>query len=149
MLAALLPHTRWTLLDAMAKRTSFLAQAVRDLGYGERVEVVTGRAEDVVVGRRGAFGLVTARGFGPPAPTAECAAPYLAVGGALVVSEPPGSTGARWPSNGVRILGLQVDAVMPGPPAFVRLRAHSACPPRFPRRVGMAFKRPLFHVEPA
>ena len=40
---------------------------------------------------RGQFDLVTARSFGRPAVTAECAAPFLRREGLLVVSEPPDS----------------------------------------------------------
>ena len=47
---------------------------VADLGWADRVRVVRARAEEA--GRRedlrGTFDLVVARGFGPPAVTAEC-----------------------------------------------------------------------------
>jgi 16S rRNA (guanine527-N7)-methyltransferase len=147
VLADALPRTRWVLLDAMAKRTAFLHEAVEELGWHDRVEVVTGRAEELARERRGTADVVVARGFGPPAVTAECAAPLLREDGALVVSEPPGSTGERWPAEGLAELGLALDLVAAGPPAFVRLRAVEACPARYPRRNGVPAKRPLFHVE--
>ena len=147
VLAAALPDTRWTLLDAMTKRTAFLQEAVDELGWTDRVEVVTGRAEELAQARRGTVDVVVARGFGPPAVTAECAAPLLRAGGSLVVSEPPGTTGARWPAEPLSELGLVLELADPGPPAFVRLRAAVPCPERFPRRTGVPAKRPLFHVE--
>ena len=49
---------------------------------------------------------MTARSFGPPAATAECAAPLLAVGGLLVVSEPPDGPD-RWPADALAALGLE------------------------------------------
>jgi len=147
VLAAALPRTRWVLLDAMTKRTAFLEEAVRELGWAQRVEVVTGRAEELARQRRGMADVVVARGFGPPAVTAECAAPLLRLGGAMVVSEPPGSGGERWPAGGLAELGLQLDEVVSGPPTFVRLRAVATCPSRYPRRTGVPSKRPLFHVE--
>ena len=63
---------------------------VRGLWLGDRVEVWCGRAERLGrdAHRRGAFDAVVSRGFGAPAITAECAAPFLRVGGQLVVSEP-------------------------------------------------------------
>jgi len=148
VLAAALPRTRWVLLDAMTKRTSFLDEVVHELGWQDRVEVVTGRAEELARERRATADVVVARGFGPPAVTAECAAPLLRLGGVLVVSEPPGSTGRRWPAEGVAELGLVLDRVVAGPPAFVRLQATVPCPGRYPRRTGVPAKRPLFHVEP-
>jgi 16S rRNA (guanine527-N7)-methyltransferase len=146
VLAVALPHLRWVLVDGMVRRTSFLEEAVRVLGLEDRVEVRTARAEEA--GRdtalRHRFGLVVARGFGPPAVTAECAAPLLAVGGQLVVSEPPGSTGDRWSRDGLAALGQEVDVVVPGPPAFVRVRQVALVDDRYPRRVGIPSKRPLW-----
>ena len=90
------PDLEVVLVDAMAKRCRFLESAVAALGIS--VTVVEGRAE--VVGRgplRGSADAVLARSFGPPAVTAECAAPLLRVGGVLIVSEPPEATD-RWPA---------------------------------------------------
>jgi 16S rRNA (guanine527-N7)-methyltransferase len=91
VLAGLWPDCRFVLLDANRRRTSFLAEVVRDLDWSDRVGVVCERAE--VAGRdaglRAAADLVVARSFAPPAVTAECAAPFLNVGGVLVVADPP------------------------------------------------------------
>lgn len=134
------PDLRWTLLDAMAKRTAFLTEAVGELGL-TNVEVRTGRAEEVVADLRGRLQAVVARGFGPPAVTAECAAPLLAVGGLLVVSEPPEDR-SRW--TGAHLLGLGSPTRLEGPPALVVLRLESPCPDRYPRRTGVPAKRPLW-----
>jgi 16S rRNA (guanine527-N7)-methyltransferase len=144
VLALALPDTHWTLADAMLRRTEFLVEAVHRLGLTGRVDVLTARAEELGRQRRGQADLVVARGFGAPAITAECAAPLLAVGGALVVSEPPGADGARWPADGLAALGLALEATIAGPPAFVRLRQTAACPDAYPRRVGVPKKRPLW-----
>src|SRR5665647_1662241 len=91
VLTAVWPATQWVYLDASERRTDFLREEVERWGISERVKVVRGRAEEM--GRdptlRGAFDVVTARSFGSPAVTAECAAPFLRLGGLLVVSEPP------------------------------------------------------------
>ena len=147
VLALAWPGARFTLLDAGRRRAAFLRRAVLRCGLEERVTVVEGRAEEA--GRdprqRGAYQLVVARSFGPPATTAECAAPFLGVRGALVVSEPPDEDeGARWSEAGLALLGM-------GPPLLVRetfgyavIPQVSSCPERFPRRVGVPSKRPLF-----
>src|SRR3546814_9312392 len=84
----------------MAKRCAFLREAVEALGADERVEVVEGRAEEIGRGEmRRVVDAVIARSFGPPAATAECAAPLLRAGGLLVVSEPPEALD-RWPEDG-------------------------------------------------
>jgi 16S rRNA (guanine527-N7)-methyltransferase len=145
VLAAALPDVEWILLDGMVRRTTFLREAVADLAL-PNVTVLTARAEPT--GRsaswRTSFDLVVARGFGPPAVTAECAAPLLRATGQLVVSEPPGSAGERWPANGVALLGLTVEQVVAGPPGFVRLRRVGPVEERYPRRTGIPVKRPLW-----
>lgn len=145
VLAGALPDVRWTLLDGMVRRTSFLQEAVAALGWADRVSVVTRRAEEA--GRsdlRASAELVVARSFGPPAVTAECAAPLLRVGGQLVVSEPPSTAGTRWPATGLDALGLELEATVAGPPGFVRLRLARPIDERYPRRVGVPGKRPLW-----
>ena len=139
--------TAWTLVEASVRRSAFLRAAVTDLGLGDRVAVVEERAE--AVGRapayRGSFDLVVARSFGPPAVVAECAAPLLRIGGWAVVSEPPGGDPERWPADGLAPLGMSPGAaVRVGGAAYQVLHQHGVCPDRWPRRVGVPAKRPLF-----
>jgi 16S rRNA (guanine527-N7)-methyltransferase len=141
------PESRWTLVDAGARRVEFLVESVDALDLSGRVVVVAGRAEELAhdARYRGRFGLVVARGFGPPAVTAECAAGFLAVGGQLVVSEPPGGRPDRWPASDLAALGLEPVAVVEaGGSSYQVLRQVSSCPDRFPRRTGIPAKRPLF-----
>lgn len=146
------PSASAVLVDAQEKRCRFLADAVAELGWEDRTEVRCGRAE--VLARdpelRGRFGLVVARGFGPPAVTAECAVGFLSPGGMLAVTEPPSGSSSdpgaeRWPEEGLRQIGF-------GP--AIRLRsplAGAAClivgentENRWPRRDGVPGKRPLW-----
>jgi len=144
------PSTCWTFLDAQLRRTAFLADAVTRLDLDDRVTVVTGRAESVArePAQRGAYDLVVARSFGAPAVTAECAAPLLREGGTLVVSEPPDGDPARWPVEGLAELGLgpAVATTVAGDPptSLVRLIRRGPVDDRYPRRIGVPSKRPLF-----
>jgi 16S rRNA (guanine527-N7)-methyltransferase len=156
VLGVVWPEVRWLLLDAQLRRVTFLSAAVDELGLAERVRTLQARAEEV--GRderhRGKYSLVVSRSFGPPAVVAECGAPLLRVGGHLVVSEPPGSEdGAdkkRWPLADLTPLGLEPDpadkatgyrSTAAGFARFVQARP---CPDRYPRRVGVPARRPLF-----
>lgn len=136
------PGLRGTLVEAMAKRATFLTWALAELGLGNRVDVVRERAEVAAhdPAHRGSADVVTARGFGPPAVTAECAVGFLRVGGWLVVSEPPEER-HRWPTDGVGQLGL-------GPAerrgSFVRLQLVAPPPADVPRPTRNLVKRPLF-----
>ena len=145
ILALRWPESTWMLLDSGQRRVAVLEAAVETLGLAGRVTAVCGRAEDV--GRearfRGRFDLVTARSFGAPAVTAECGAPFLRVGGTLAVTEPPGDS-PRWPASGLAELGLTALEPHPGPPRVQLLQQTTPCPDRYPRRVGIPAKRPLF-----
>ena len=160
VLALAWPEADMVLLDASARRAEFLAEAVATLDLQGRVRVERARAE--AAGRdlelRAAFDTVVARGFGPPAVTAECAAPFLEVGGRLLVSDPPGEddgegedaptdappvTG-RWPADGLALVGLAVEQVWTEPYHYRALVQERLCPDRYPRRDGVPAKRPLF-----
>jgi 16S rRNA (guanine527-N7)-methyltransferase len=146
-LALAWPDSRWTLVDAGSRRVEFLEAAVSALGLGDRVVVIEGRAEELARrdGLRGQFALVVARGFASPAVTAECAAGFLAVGGRLVVSEPPGGRPDRWPAEGLAVLGLAPgESYEADGASYQVVRQASPCPDRYPRRVGIPAKRPLF-----
>jgi 16S rRNA (guanine527-N7)-methyltransferase len=136
------PDLHLVLLDATAKRCRFLEAAVAALELD--AEVAEGRAEVLGRGRlRGTASAVLARSFAAPAPTAECAAPLLAVGGRLVVSEPPDGRD-RWPADGLAPLGLEVGSRSTAAPHVQVLLQARPCPQAYPRREGVPAKRPLF-----
>jgi len=135
------------LLDATQRRCEFLREACQRLGLSDRAEVVCARAEDAARDpeRRESFGVVTARSFGPPAVTAECAVGFLRPGGEILVSEPPEPGPDRWPAEGLARLGLIAEPVPEAAPAhMVRLRSVAPVDGRWPRRVGIPRKRPLW-----
>lgn len=140
------PESRWWLIESRERRAAFLAEAVVVLGAAGRVEVLHARAEDVGRDpvRREACGLVTARSFGPPPVTAECAAALLAPGGMLVVSEPPEARANRWPRGPLGQLGLAPARTLEGPPRLQVLRRDGDCPAGYPRESGRAKRRPLW-----
>jgi len=147
VLAMRWPGTTLVLLESSSLRAAFLARSVARLGVGGRVSVCQARSEDV--GRRpaerGAYAVVVARSFGRPAVTAEAAAPLLTVGGHLVVSEPPaGHAAPRWPPAGLAELGLGAATPVQVARRYVVLEQRQPCPERYPRRVGVPARRPLF-----
>jgi 16S rRNA (guanine527-N7)-methyltransferase len=147
--AAALPGSRGTLLDSQHRRTAFLAEAVAALGWSERIEVVTARAEDAARDpeHRGRYDVVTARSLAAPAVTAECAVGFLSPGGRLFVSEPPEHAAGRWDEAGLATLGFDppFPVITTDSTATIATLLHPGGPPdRYPRRPGIPSKRPLW-----
>jgi 16S rRNA (guanine527-N7)-methyltransferase len=141
------PTATGVLLDSGRRRGAHLRAACVELGLADRVTVVVARAEEAARRRqwRGQLPLVVARGFGPPAVTAECAVGFLDVGGELVVSEPPGGAPERWDPDGLARLGLGAPEVRSaGGASIARLRLEREPGPKWPRRTGVPARRPLW-----
>lgn len=140
------PQARWVLLESSTRRAAFLEAAISALLLADRVIVHCGRAEVAAhqPALRHGFDAVLARSFGPPGVTAECAAPFLRPGGLAVVSEPPTAGAQRWPSAGLGLLNLVVERRAATPVHVIVLRSVEPCAERYPRRVGVPTKRPLF-----
>ena len=147
VLAAHWAEAQLVLLDGSSKRCDFLLEAVEKLGWEARVTVLCGRAEDLghELKLRASFDLVVARSFAAPAVTAECAACFMTVGAHLVVSEPPEElAGDRWNPQGLETLGLGPATLLNDAPRLAVMELRELCPERYPRRVGVPTKRPLF-----
>jgi 16S rRNA (guanine527-N7)-methyltransferase len=144
-----LPATSVALIESNSRKCEFIARAITAAGIGN-ARAVNERAETWIAGR-GASDVVTARALAAPAVVAEYAAPLLRLGGTLVAW-----TGRREPELEVQtgraasILGLsesRIVPVLPFPGARNRnltvMSKLSDTPSRFPRRPGLARKRPL------
>ena len=149
VIAALAPTWTVTLLDGRTERIRHLVDAIERLGWSDRVATVAMRAEEAAhrVDLRFAFDAAVARAFASPPVTAECGAGFLRPGGYLVVSDPPDGDPGRWPSAGLAELGLVRVALPSLSRAFSVMQAENPCSERFPRRVGIPAKRPLFGAD--
>jgi 16S rRNA (guanine527-N7)-methyltransferase len=146
LVAALaLPFSTWLYLDVNVRRTGFLSSCIESLGIADRVEVRCERAELTSQNPlyRERFDGLVARGFAGPPITAECGAPLLALGGVFVISEPPDEID-RWPEEGIAQVGLSSVSVIQQNHRFFVARKTAHTPQKFPRRVGIPEKRPLF-----
>jgi 16S rRNA (guanine527-N7)-methyltransferase len=146
VVAAALPASHVTLIESQRRHAAVAERLGRAAGL-RNVAVLPLRAEDV----RDHFDLVTARAVASLAVLVEYAAPLLRTGGQLVAWK-----GARDEAEELggeeagRVVGLSLDRVVqvkPFPAAHSRhlhfYEKTAATPDRFPRRPGMAVKRPL------
>lgn len=148
-LAATLPAAQVSLLESAVRHCRYLERAVAAGGLGN-VDVVHARVEEWEAGL-GAHDLVTARALASLPVVAEYAAPLLAGDGHLVAWKAEiDADEAREGAAAAESLGLEpveVRTVDPYPDAGRRtlhlFRKVGPTPPRFPRRPGMAVKRPL------
>jgi 16S rRNA (guanine527-N7)-methyltransferase len=132
-LAAALPDRQVTLLEANGRKCAFLREAALEF---PNVIVVQGRAEEQETAR---FGIAVAKALAPPPVAAEWCLPLVAPGGAVVLYVGPSVDVAA-----VRRVSAQLGG---GPaeefPGLLVLPKQEPTPPGFPRRPGMAKKRPL------
>jgi 16S rRNA (guanine527-N7)-methyltransferase len=149
VLAATLPDTRVVLVEAAARKCEFLRRAVVAMKL-DNAEVVWARAEEWRAGR-GSCEVVCARALAALPVLCEYAAPLLQEGGILVAWKGAVSDSEASDARAAaKHLGLSLDAVRhvtPFPGSERRtlhvLRKVGPTPSGYPRRPGMATKRPL------
>lgn len=132
-LAAALPDREVTLLEASARKCTFLERAAREF---PNVRVVRGRAEEQ---EPDGFGVALAKALAPPPVALEWSLPLVRPGGAAIL----------WvgPSADLEA-AARVSALLGGGPpeshgGLLVVAKLAPTPPGFPRRPGIARKRPL------
>ena len=153
-LAVAIPDADLTLLEAATKKCAFLEAAVAAVGLQSRARVQCARSERFAVGGapgREAFGVVLARAVAALPVLLELAAPLLREGGVLLASKTLAALHDEGPAaeEAARVCGLVAEppVLLPASPLAGSVcavyRKVAPTPERFPRREGMAAKRPL------
>jgi 16S rRNA (guanine527-N7)-methyltransferase len=145
-LAIALPSVDVALVESAARKCAFLERAIARCGVAN-ARAVNARAESWTEG----FDVVTARALARLDVVAEYAAPLLVVGGTLVVwrgqRDPAAEASAARAANALGLEPGQIVPVKPYPAAKSRhlhlMSKVTPTPSGFPRRPGMALKRPL------
>ena len=148
-LAACLPQTSFRLVESQQSRCSYLAAAAAEMGIAN-VRVVCSRAEEWREGI-GLNDLVVARALAPQAVVMEYAAPLLALDGHLVEwrgrRDPDEEEQAERAGRALGLTRQAIRHVSPFPDALDRhlhvFRKVAPTPDGFPRRPGIASRRPL------
>ena len=132
-LAHELPEREVTLLEATRRKCDFLERWTAEL---PNLRVVCGRAEEQPVDR---WGVAVAKALAPPPVAAEWCLPLVALGGAAVLYVGPTAQADRVAQVTEQLGGELEDS----PPGLLVVRKLAPTPPGFPRRPGVARKRPL------
>jgi 16S rRNA (guanine527-N7)-methyltransferase len=132
-LAAALPEREVTLLESNRRKATFLDGIAAEF---PNVRVIWGRAEEQELEQ---FGVAVAKALAAPPVAAEWCLPLVTVGGAAILwVGPSGDIGAL--SRAAEHLGAAPPEAHSG---LLVLRKVKPTPPGFPRRPGIAKKRPL------
>ena len=132
-LAVRFPDRTFTLLEAERRKCAFLEGVTEEL---ENVTVVWGRAEEQSVET---FGVALAKALAKPPVAVELCLPLVAPGGAVILWL-AASADRDAVATVAELLGGHVEDDAEG---LVVLRKVSSTPAGFPRRAGIAKKRPL------
>lgn len=148
-LAVALPDCEVRLVESQARKCAFIERAKLAAGI-ENAEVVCARVEEWLEGI-GVHDVVLARALASPPVVLEYAAPLLRRGGSLVDWRGRRSPGEeRIAAETAELLGLRLESIRRVEP-YEGVRDHhlhvyvkvGETPDRFPRRAGMASKKPL------
>ncbi len=132
-IAAALPDREVVLLEASRRKCGFLETVSVEF---RNVRVVCGRAEEQAAD---AFGVAVAKALAPPPVALEWCLPLVAIGGAAILFVGPGAD-AQVARRVATQLGGGEPERLPGLLVVPKL---GPTPPGFPRRPGVARKRPL------
>jgi 16S rRNA (guanine527-N7)-methyltransferase len=132
-LAVALPDRQVTLLEANGRKCAFLLEIAREL---PNVTVVHGRAEEQEPDR---FGVAVAKALAQPPVAAEWCLPLVAPGGGAVLFVGPTADADAVTRVSSRLGGGPAELL----PGLLVLEKLDPTPPGFPRRPGVAKKRPL------
>jgi 16S rRNA (guanine527-N7)-methyltransferase len=132
-LAVALPDRQVTLLEASRRKCEFLERWAREL---PNARVVCGRAEEQPVD---AWGVAVAKALAEPPVAAEWCLPLVASGGAAILFAGPSADSDRVARVAAKLGGELAES----PPGLLLLRKLEPTPEGFPRRPGVARKRPL------
>jgi 16S rRNA (guanine527-N7)-methyltransferase len=149
VLAIALPEARVSVVESIGRKAAFLRSAVARLELAN-VEVVHARAEEWPQGLE-RHDLITARALAPLSVLVEYAAPLLRLGGSLVLwkarRDPAEEADGAAAAAALGMGALDAWPVVPFSGAGDRHLYLSskvrATPPNYPRRPGMARKRPI------
>ncbi|MFH1683788.1 MAG: 16S rRNA (guanine(527)-N(7))-methyltransferase RsmG [Candidatus Margulisiibacteriota bacterium] len=144
------PNIKLTLLEATKKKVEFLRQIISLLKLQD-VKIISARAEDIAKEQRGLFDLAVSRAVAKLNILCEYCIPFVKVGGQFIAyKEEEVEDEVKEANKAIEILGGKLKEIkkvkFPNSAitrSLVIIEKISPTPHKYPRRVGMAKKRPL------
>lgn len=131
------PDLRFDLLESQRRKCRFLEEWTSELS---NAGVVCARAEEHGRGAgRDAYGTAVARALAPPPVAVEWCLPLVREDGVALLYVGPTANFSAASRAADQLAG----ELVPAPPGFLLVRKAGPTPERFPRRPGLARKRPL------
>jgi 16S rRNA (guanine527-N7)-methyltransferase len=144
------PQIQLTLVEATCKKVEFLRHIVNKLGL-KNVEIVWGRAEEIAKEKREQYDIAISRAVAKLNVLSELCLPFVKVGGIFIAyKEEKVEDEVKASENAIKLLGGKLKEIkkvtLPNSDiirSLVIIEKISPTPEKYPRRPGMAKKRPL------
>lgn len=149
VLAICNPLIKFTLMDSVGKKTTFLNIIKTKLGL-ENVEIITGRAEDFIKERRETYDLGLCRGVNRLNVILEYVVPFIKVEGIFFPQKLEYIDEIKEAENALKLLKCTVENVIVEKLPFsqaqriiLKIKKNAKTDEKYPRRAGVALKKPL------
>lgn len=144
------PGIKLTLLEATRKKVDFLKHIVSLLNLND-VEIIWGRAEEVIKDHREAFDIALSRAVAKLNILSELSLPFVKVGGSFIAyKEEKVEEEVEEAKRSIKTLGGELKEIkkvkLPGSDivrSLVIIKKIAPTPPEYPRRTAVVQKKPL------
>ena len=149
MLAIFNKNKKFTLLDSVRKKTDFLELVKSELNLNN-VEIIKGRAEEVIKDRREKYDIGLCRGVSNLSVILEYEIPFLKVNGRFLPQKMIGTDEVENSSNALKILNSKIVKEYEFKLPFsnedrliIEILKTKKTDEKYPRKIGIPLKKPL------
>lgn len=149
MLAIFNPQINFTLLDSVRKKTKFL-EIVKDELKLSNVEIITGRAEEIINTKRETYDVGLCRGVSNLSVILEYEIPFLKIGGIFLPQKMVGTDEIKNADEALKILNSKIMAeyefILPYSKEkrlVIEIKKLEKTDKKYPRKTGVPLKNPL------
>ena len=149
VLAIFNPDKNFTLLDSVKKKTIFL-ELIKEKLELKNVEIITGRAEELIDGRRESYDVGLCRGVSNLAVILEYEIPFIKVGGRFLPQKMVGTEEVEKSENALKILNSRIlkehNFSLPFSEEarlVIEIIKENKTDKKYPRKIGIPLKKPL------